>query len=90
MKRRDDFLDSRINETAIALYKRGCQLLREGVSPSSRAVIDCAYDLNYALQFRPWHEVLLDLEAYDIPPEELATEKWRVQVELRRQLAETV
>jgi hypothetical protein len=33
---------------------------------------------------------LLDLEAYYVAPEELAKEKWRVQVDLHRQLADAV
>jgi hypothetical protein len=90
MKRRDDFLHSRINQTAIDLYRLGCKMLREGVPPSSEEWIDVAFGLNRALQFRPWDEILLDLEAYAIDPAKLESEKWRVQVELRRQLAAAV
>jgi hypothetical protein len=87
MKRRADFLDSRINQTAIDLYKLGCKMLREGVPPSSEEWIDVAFGLNRALKFPPWAEILLDLEAYDVNTER---GDWRVQIELRRQLAAAV
>jgi hypothetical protein len=86
MKRRGDVLDSRINQTAIDLYKLGRKMLREGVSPSSEAFIDVAFGLNRALKLRPWDEILLDAVAYEIEPAKLETEKWRVQLELLRQL----
>lgn len=86
MRRRDDFLDSRITQTAVDLFKLACNMLNDGVDCESREFSDVAFALNRELKFRPWHRLLLELETYDIDPAELETEEWRVQRELHRQL----
>jgi hypothetical protein len=44
-KRRDDFYDARITQRALDLYKLGCAMLRDGVSPSSREWCEVAFAL---------------------------------------------
>ena len=89
-RRRDDYLDCRINQTAIDLYKLGCQMLRDGVDPRSDAWTDVAFSLNRALKLPPWSELVLDLAGYSIPPEKLESANWRLPRQLHRQLAAVV
>jgi hypothetical protein len=71
MRRRGDFLDARISQRALDLYKLGRGMLRDGVDPSSAERIDVAFGLNRALKLPPWNEVVVDLEAYAINPAKL-------------------
>ena len=86
-KRRDDFLDSRIGQTALDLYRLGLQMLRDGVDPRSDQWADVAFGLNRALKLPPWSELVLDLEAYAIDPAKLESNNWRLPRQLHRQLA---
>jgi hypothetical protein len=86
-KRRDDFYDARITRRALDLYKLGCAMLRDGVSPSSREWCEVAFALNRELKLKPWDETVLDLEAYDIDPAKLESGSWRLPRALHRQLA---
>jgi hypothetical protein len=86
-RRRDSYLDARINQTALDLYRLGIAMLNDGVDPRSDAWIDVAFSLNRALRLPPWSEVVLDLEAYAIDPEKLESTNWRLPRQLHRQLA---
>jgi hypothetical protein len=78
------FLDARIGQTALDLYRMGCSMLNRGVDPSSPEWIDLAYGLNRALKLPPWSELVLDLEAYDIDPAKLESANWRLPRQLHR------
>jgi hypothetical protein len=87
MRRRDDFLDSRISQRAIDLFALGCTMLRDGVDPRSDEWADVAFALNRALKLPPWSELVLDLEAYAIDPVKLESTDWQLPRQLHRQLA---
>jgi hypothetical protein len=87
-RRRDSYLDSRINQTALDLYRLGIRMLNDGVDPRSDAWTDVAFSLNRALKLPPWSELVLDLEAYSIPAEKLESSNWRLSRQLHQQLAE--
>lgn len=86
-RRRENFLDSRISQTALDLVQFGCNMLHDGVDPSSSEWCDVAFGLNRSLKLPPWSELVLDLEAYDIAPAKLESADWRLPRELHRQLA---
>lgn len=88
-ERRDDHIDSRITQVSRDLYKLGCKFLYEdGVSPKSHEFSDVAFALNKSLSLGPWCELVMDIEAFAIDPVELCSERWRVPLQLYRQLAE--
>jgi hypothetical protein len=86
-KRRADYLDSRITDRSVELFQLGRRMLRDGIDPRSEAWIDTAFALNKELKLPPWAEMVLDLEAYRIPPEKLESANWRLPRQLHRQLA---
>ena len=86
-RRRNEYLDARITQTAIDLFVLGRNMLSDGVDPSSREWCEVAFSLNRALKLPPWAEVVLDLEAYDIAPAKLESSNWKLPRQLHRQLA---
>ena len=88
-QRRRDFLDSRVTQRAIDLFALGCAMLNDGVDSDSRDFWDVVFSLNKELGFKPWEcNYVLELEAYDVPPEKLETEPWRIPRQLHRQLVQ--
>jgi hypothetical protein len=87
MRRRGDFLDARISQTAIDLFVLGRNMLHDGVDPASREWCEVAFALNRELKLPPWAEIVLDLEAYDIAPAKLESSNWKLPRQLHRQLA---
>ena len=90
MRRRGNSLDARISQRALDLYRLGCDMLRDGVDPSSGEWTDVAFTLNRELKLPPWSEIVLDLEAYAIDPTKLESTNWRLPRQLHRQLAAAV
>jgi hypothetical protein len=69
MKRRGDFSDSRVNQTAVDLFKLARRMLAQGFMTDSREFIEVSVGLHRALGLRPWQIDVLDFDLYKMKPE---------------------
>jgi hypothetical protein len=67
MRRRGDFLDARISQTAIDLFVLGRNMLHDGVDPASREWCEVAFALNRELKLPPWAEIVWILKPTTLP-----------------------
>jgi hypothetical protein len=63
-KRRDDFLDARISEESVILFRQGKEMLADGIPPNALAFQKICRDLHRALGLRPWMPEVFDFELY--------------------------
>ena len=67
-KRRDDFLDSKISQRSIDLYKLGKAMLAQSFLDDSREFYEVSLGLHRALDLRPWMLEVFDFELYAMTP----------------------
>ena len=63
-KRRDDFIDSKISQRSIDLYKLGKAMLAQGFRDDSREFYEVSLGLHRTLGLRPWQLEVFDFEIY--------------------------
>ena len=64
-KRRDDFIDNKISQRSIDLYKLGKAMLAQGFrGTTSREFYEVSLGLHRALSLRPWQLEVFDFEIY--------------------------
>jgi hypothetical protein len=68
MKRRKGVSDSRVNQTAVDLFKLARRMLGQGFTTDSREFIEVSIGLHRALALRPWQIDVLDLRRSRIRP----------------------
>ena len=67
-KKRSDHLDSRLNRTAVDLFRLGRGMLAEGLSDSSTEFNEVDRGLCRSLGLRPWMPSPFDFECYVMDP----------------------
>ena len=66
-KHRDRY-DSRLNQTAIDLFRLGRQHLAAGMRHDSREFVEISLGLHRALGLRPWQSEIFDFEIFAMTP----------------------
>ena len=67
-RKRDDYLDARIGQTAIDLFKLGRQKLGEGMRHDLAEFYEISRGLHRALGLRPWQLDVFDFDLFDLRP----------------------
>jgi hypothetical protein len=68
-RRRDDYLDARVNQTAVDLFRLGKKMLAEGFATNSVEFHEVCHGLDRALDLRPWMPSPFDFELYIMEPQ---------------------
>jgi hypothetical protein len=85
-KRREDYLDSRISQRSIDLFRLGKAMLAEGFASNSTEFYEVSLGLHRALGLRPWQPDIFDFEFIMTPPSPPNSD-WQFVEELHRRLA---
>jgi hypothetical protein len=89
MKRRNGVSDSRVNQTAVDLFKLARRMLGQGFTTDSREFIEVSIGLHRALGLRPWQIDVLDFDLYTVTPESFPPHAgYDLVAELHRRLVE--
>ena len=67
-RRREDYLDSRISQRSIDLFRLGKAMLAEGFASNSTEFYEVSLGLHRALGLRPWQLEVFDFELYAVTP----------------------
>jgi hypothetical protein len=91
MKRRNGVSDSRVNQTAVDLYKLARSMLAKGCRDDSREFYEVSIGLHRALGLRPWQIDVLDFDLYTMTPESFPSHAgYDFVAELHRRLVAAV
>jgi hypothetical protein len=86
-RRRDDYLDSRVNQTALDLFRLGKTMLSQGFTDTSREFYEVSLGLHRALGLRPWQPEVFDFELFIMEPQSFPPHAdFRLVEELHRRL----
>jgi hypothetical protein len=91
LKRRNEFLDSRVNQTAVDLFRLARKMLGEGFATNSVELLETSRGIDRALDLRPWMPGLLDFETSIMEPASYPPHaNFGVVAELHRRLVAAV
>jgi hypothetical protein len=79
--------DSRINQTALDLFRLGRKNLAEGMRHDSKEFVQISLGLHRALGLRPWQLEVLDFEVFDMTRPYPPIAAFELVEELHRRLA---
>jgi hypothetical protein len=68
-RRRDDYLDARVTQRAIDLFKLGRSMLAQGYANDATEFYEVSRGLHRALNLRPWMPDVFDFEIFDMKAE---------------------
>lgn len=88
-RKRKEHVDSRINRTALDLFRLGRGMLAEGFAANSVEFNEVCCGLHRALALRPWQPCIFDFELTTMNPKSYpAHAHFEAVQELHRRLAE--